>query len=664
MKLTDPRATLALAAVLSLPVGCGGSAPGSGVLGSSSSPRADPGRAGPTELSPVALESLEPSSPAEQAVALTAKVGASWSPSLSPDGRRIAFVSDLNGVPQVWTIAAEGGFPNLVTALDDPISSVVWSPDGEWLAFSLAPGGGLNQQVYLVHPDGTGLRRLTDGGKDNNWLGEFTHDGKHLFLASNRRDPATTDSYLVDVATGELRQVAENQGIGGIVEVSRDGRHAVLGRLKSRGSNDLFLIDLTGGAEVLLTPHEGPGAFVGGRFSPDGQTIYLGSNKDRDLIAFARVKIDKSGRPGPIEVMAAREDAELHSFRLNPRGTMAALFWVAGGRSELAFVDLVSSRHTPGPALPAELANAIGFSRDGKKLIMAATGPAAPADVWVLDLATRRFTQVTHSPHAGIDLAAMVRPQLIRYRAHDGLELSGWLYRPEGARRAGPMVLSFHGGPEGQERPHFASLYQALLGRGIAVFAPNVRGSSGFGKKFVNLDNGPLRENAVKDIEATLDHVVNAGLADPKRIGIMGGSYGGYMTMAGLTEYPDRFAAGADLYGVVNFDTFFKNTEAWMATVSTVEYGHPVREAELLRRLSPIHRIDRIRAPTLVIHGANDTNVPLVEAEQVVLGLRRRNVPVEYVLFPDEGHGAAKTVNRIREEVAIVRWFDRHLNAR
>ena len=228
----------------------------------------------------------------------------------------------------------------------------------------------------------------------------------------------------------------------------------------------------------------------------------------------------------------------------------------------------------------------------------------------------------------------------------------------------GPLVLSFHGGPEGQERPGFNSTYQALLARGMAVFAPNVRGSSGFGKTFVNLDNGALRENAIKDIKASVDSVVNAGVADPRRIGIMGGSYGGYMVMAGLTEYPELFAAGANLFGIVNFETFFKHTQPWMAAISTIEYGNPETEAEMLRRLSPIHRIDRIKAPTIVLHGANDTNVPVVEAEQVVENLKKRNVPVEYVLFPDEGHGWRKLPNRIRSAVAIVRFFETYLTAR
>jgi dipeptidyl aminopeptidase/acylaminoacyl peptidase len=260
-----------------------------------------------------------------------------------------------------------------------------------------------------------------------------------------------------------------------------------------------------------------------------------------------------------------------------------------------------------------------------------------------------------------VDLDALVRPELVRFPAQDGLELSGWLYSPPGVAGPAPYVLSFHGGPEGQERPSFRSDYQALLGRGIGVFAPNVRGSAGFGKRFVNLDNGALRVGAVKDIQAAADFLVGKGIAARGRLGIMGGSYGGYMTMAGLTEYPDLFAAGADLFGIVNFETFFAHTEGWMAAISTVEYGDPATQRAMLQELSPLHKVDRVKAATLVLHGANDTNVPVVEAEQVVASLKSRGVPVEYVLFPDEGHGWRKTPNRIRSTVALVRWFDEHL---
>ncbi len=292
---------------------------------------------------------------------------------------------------------------------------------------------------------------------------------------------------------------------------------------------------------------------------------------------------------------------------------------------------------------------------------MVLSGSTAPMDVWVYDRAKGSLRQLTQSPHAGIDLASLVKPELVRFPGRDGLPLTGWLYRPAGASGPGPLVLSFHGGPEGQERPSFRSDYQALVSQGISVLAPNVRGSSGFGKRFVNLDNGALRQGAVDDIAACVDYVVKTGLADPQRIGITGGSYGGYMTMAGLAAFPDLLAAGANLFGIVNFATFFRNTEPWMAAISRTEYGDPETEAAMLRELSPIHRLERVKAPTLVLHGANDTNCPVIEAEQVVEHLKERGVPVKYVLFPDEGHGWRKTSNRIRSTIEVTRRFVRYL---
>jgi len=597
----------------------------------------------------------------ELTVARMAKIGFASSPSFSPDGLRIAFITNISGLPQVWTMPTAGGYPTLATSFDDPVGFVTWSPDGQWLAFNVAPGGGFNEQIYLVRPDGTGLRRLTDGGKANNFLGDWSHDGRFITFSSNRRDPAARDSYLLEVATGQSRMVVQNQGLGSISDMSRNGKYAVVDRLINRGDNNLFLVRLVDGKETLLTPHEGPGAFGGIGFSSDGRTLYLVSNKDRDLTAFARVRLDQEDKAGPIEVLAAREDGELGGAAINEQGTLVALLWNIAGRSELSFYDTVTGKLTAGPKLPAEIAGAPDFSSDGRQLALSISGSSSPSDIWVLDLGSKEFTQLTHSPHAGIDLTKLVRPELVSYKAHDGLELSGWLYRPPGAQGPGPIVLSFHGGPEGQERPGFNSTYQALLLRGIAVFAPNVRGSSGFGKKFVNLDNGALRVNGVKDIKASVDYVVSTGVADPKRIGIVGGSYGGYMVMAGLTEYPDMFAGGANLFGVVNFETFFKNTQPWMAAISKIEYGDPDKEAEMLRQLSPLTRIDRVKAPTIVLHGANDTNVPVIEAEQVVENLKKRSVPVEYVLFPDEGHGWRKTPNRIRAAVAIVKFFEKYL---
>ena len=617
----------------------------------------------------LAASAPAPADDLETAVSRMSRVGFSRSPRFSPDGKTIAFVSNLSGLPQVWTVPASGGFPRMVTSSDDPVGNIEWSPDGSWIAFSLAPGGGMNTQVFLVRPDGTGLKRLTDGGKETNRLGTFRHDGKRLVLGSNRRTGVGIDAYVYDPASGALDLVAENRGVGGLSDLSRDGKYALLNRLRFRGSNDLFLVDLATKKETLLTPHEGPGTFFG-VFSPDARTVWMSTNGGRDRLAFGRIALSADGTPGPIEIVAARDDAELVEFAVDDAGVRAALVWNVAGRTEMQIEDLLRRKEIGRPKLPGDVAAGVTWSRDGKRLALTVSGATSPADVFTLEepspsssssSASPRFVRLTESPHPGVDLSSLVSPELLTFKAQDGEPLSGWLYRPRGAKGPGPVVLSFHGGPESQEVPSFRADYQALLSQGIAVFAPNVRGSSGFGKRFVNLDNGALRVNAVKDIASCVDAVVKAGVADPKRIGIMGGSYGGYMTMAGLVEYPDTFAAGADLFGVVNFRTFFKHTEGWMAAISKVEYGDPDTEGEMLDRLSPLTRIDRVKAPTLVLHGANDTNVPVVEAEQVVESLKKRGVPVEYVLFPDEGHGFQKLPNRIHANVETVRWFAKWL---
>ena len=372
--------------------------------------------------------------PLTASVTLMARVGRCSGGSFSPDGKTLAFICDLSGVPQVWTAPTEGGWPTLVTALEDPVSSVTWSPTSDWLALSVAPGGGMNTQIYLVHPDGTALKRYTPGGKDNNWLASWTHDGSALMMSSNLRDGAAMDSYLLEVPGGKMKMVSQNPGLGNLEDVSRDNRLALVSRMASRGDNDVYLVDTGNTKAVNLTNHEGPGEFSG-RFSPDAKTIYLASNKDRDLEAFAKETLGPNGEAGAIQVVAARDDAELDDFGINEQGTEAALIWNVAGKSELSFVDLHTGKMSQGPQLPAEIAFSPKFSRDGKQLALTLVGAAAPADVWVLDLGNRNFWQVTHSPHAGVNLDQLVRPQSVHYTAHDGLPLSGWLWLPSSGVR-------------------------------------------------------------------------------------------------------------------------------------------------------------------------------------------------------------------------------------
>ncbi len=602
--------------------------------------------------------SREQKSAHAESIKLMAKVGSCWSPTFSPDGIKLAFISDMTGAPQVWWLPASGGYPRAVTAFAEQISKVIWSPAGDWLAIQAAPGGGMNSQIELVRLDGSGRRRITPGGSSNNWLNCWTPDGGGVIFSSNLDDAKAMDSYLYCVKTGETRRFAFSSGTGLVEDVATDCRQVLLSRVEYRGDNNVYLASLYEEDERLLTPHETPSSFGNARFSHDGSSVYMVSNRDHDLASFVRVPI-ASGADW--ETLQARADAELEQFALSAGHELAALVWNTAGRHELELIDLDANQLAATIDLPGEIVDSPAFSADGARLALTLSGAKLSPDIWLLEMADHSLRQLTHSPRIGVDLSALAGATLLEYRAHDDLPLTGWLYRPREGSAPYPTVMSFHGGPEGQEQPRYRYEYQALAARGIAVFAPNVRGSSGFGKRFVNLDNGALRVNAIRDIHSTARHLIDSGLAAPGQIGIMGGSYGGYMTMAGLAEFPELFAAGVNIYGLVNFKTFFEQTEPWMASISKIEYGDPETEGDMLDALSPIHKINRVAAPTLVLHGANDTNVPVYEAEQVVEKLRERGVPVEYILFPDEGHGFRKEENRIATAVAIVNWFAAYL---
>ena len=602
--------------------------------------------------------SIEQASALAESIKLMAKVGSCWSPAFSPDGRKVAFVSDMTGSPQIWWLPSTGGFPRAVTAFTDQISELAWSPAGDWLAVQAAPGGGMNSQIDLIRPDGSGRRRITRGGATNNWFNCWTPDGSAVLFSSNMDDDASMDCYCFVVATGATERIAANRGTGVVEHVAKVGPRLLISRVVYRGDNNVYLYSLDQEQERLLTAHKPPSSFRNARFSHDGRAVYMASNRDHDLASFVRLPL----APGAAwETLQSRANAELDQFAISAQDKLAALVWNYAGRHVLELLDMEENRAAATIDLPGEIIDSLSFSADGAKLALTISGATLPRDIWLLETADRGLRRLTHSPHVGVALSDLADATLLEYTAHDELPLSGWLYAPGAGSAPFPTVLSFHGGPEGQEQPRYRYEYQVLVAQGIAVFAPNVRGSAGFGKRFVNLDNGALRVNAIQDIASTARYLIDNGLALPERLGIMGGSYGGYMTMAGLTEFPQLFAAGVNIYGLVNFKTFFARTEPWMASISKIEYGDPATEGDMLDALSPIHKMDRVESPTLVLHGANDTNVPVYEAEQVVEKLRERGLPVEYILFPDEGHGFRKEDNRIAAATAIVRWFAKYL---
>jgi dipeptidyl aminopeptidase/acylaminoacyl peptidase len=345
---------------------------------------------------------------------------------------------------------------------------------------------------------------------------------------------------------------------------------------------------------------------------------------------------------------------------------------VHGGLSALGLLDLATGRQEAIPVLPRDVVDECRLLPDGKGLLLTAESWSDPRGVWTIDLVTGEQRPLSSrgghellasrgATSSTVDIVDLTRPELRRFRARDGLELTGWLYRPD-APGPWPTMIHLHGGPEAQERPVYNSLFQSLVAAGVAVFAPNVRGSSGLGREFLRADDREKRYGAITDVADCVAHLTGAGIADPARVGVMGRSYGGYLTLAALVRHPELFAVGIDVCGMADFLTFYEHTEPWIAAAAMAKYGDPVADAELLTDLSPIHRIDRLRAPLLVVHGAEDTNVPVEEAEQVVAALARRGVPHRYLLFPGEGHDLLSTPNRVAFVQAAVAWVVEHLS--
>jgi dipeptidyl aminopeptidase/acylaminoacyl peptidase len=561
---------------------------------------------------------------------------ACWSPTLSPDGRHVAYVADRGGAPRLWVQPVGSRLTFLVDTGPHPVLSAAWSPGGGWLACLLAVDRGPRAELWLVRPDGTEPHQVAGFGTDTACLPRWLPGRAQLAVTENG-----TRALLVDPVRGTRETVAEGALIA-LLDVSPDGTRALL-RTGPRGERSVVCRDLATGAEEYLAPGDS------GCFAPDGSAVYLRTDLGGERAALVRVAA--GGRC----VVAARAGAELDSFALSADGRSAALAWnTHGGGSELTVLDLGTGRQRSVSPLPAGFVEGCAYAPDGRTLTFTAEDQAHPRGVWVH--AGGRTRRVTDAP----PLAGAATPELHTLTAADGLALTGWLYRPPGPGPH-PTVLSLHAGPEAQARPDHSPLVQALVRQGIAVFAPNVRGSAGFGRTFVNADNGAGRYAAIADVAACARYLLDGGTAAPGRLGCMGRSYGGYLTLAALVAYPELFAAGVDTCGMADFATFYAGTEPWIAAAAVGKYGDPVADRDLLRDLSPLTRIDRLAAPLLVVHGANDTNVPVRESEQVVAALRERGVPHRYLLFDGEGHDFLDRVNQEEYVDAVVEWLSRYL---
>jgi dipeptidyl aminopeptidase/acylaminoacyl peptidase len=566
---------------------------------------------------------------------LPTEVSGSWSPTLSPDGRHAAYVSDRSGTPNVWVQPVGSRLTFLVDTGEHPVIGVHWSTGGGWLACQIAPGGAPRTEVWLVRPDGSELHQVAGFGADSadnlRWL-----PGRSLLALTEN----LTRTVLVDAVSGARHVLAEGDLIS-LFDVSGDGERTLL-RHGARGDRHVVVRELATGVEQYVASGEQA------CFGPDGRTVYVRADAGEFPVLIKALN-------GQVQVLAERHNAELESFALTADARTVALGWnVFGGASELDTLDLVTGVALPVAPLPGGVIHGLAWSADGSTLTFAAEGPGQPHGVWTVD--ADGLHPVSVEPAA----PGAVAPVLHAVASTDDITVTGWLYPPVGDGPH-PTVLWLHGGPEAQDRPGHSPLFQSLVDRGIAVFAANVRGSSGFGRTFVNADNGALRYGAIADVASCVTYLVDAGIATPGRVGVMGRSYGGYLTLASLVTYPELFAVGIDICGMSNFATFYEHTEPWIAAAAVGKYGDPLLDAELLHDLSPMTRIDNLRTPLMVVHGENDSNVPVIEAEQVVAALAERGVEHRYLLFADEGHELLHRSSRATYLRETVDWLTRHL---
>ncbi|MBI3448643.1 MAG: S9 family peptidase [Acidobacteria bacterium] len=579
---------------------------------------------------------------------------------LSPDGKTVAFLTNVTGSNQVWTVPASGGWPEQITFFSDRVASVAWSPKGDFIAFSKDTGGDENYQIQIVTPDGSQRLALTSNPAVRHDYGGWSRDGRLLSYASNERDRKFFDVYVMESGTWKARRVTEQNAYVQAGPFSTDGRKMIVSRQNGSLDNDLLLVDLAAPGPAkdapLLTPHDGVASFRPLGFTADDQGVWILSDAGREFTALGRLDLATK------KITWVREPKwDVNGALLSLDGKTLALVTNEDGRDSLSLLDTATGRDKTAPRIPEGQIGAMRFSGDGHLLALTSSGPARNGDVWLVDLAGGSVSQVTRSSTAGIPRASFVEPKLVRYKSFDGLEIPSWLYLPGGAAGAVPCIVAPHGGPEGQTTADFSPTIQFYLSRGFAVWAPNVRGSTGYGKTFTHLDDVRKREDSVKDLAAGVDWLKASGSIDPKRLAVLGGSYGGYMTLAAITLYPELWAAAVDSFGIADFRTFFGKTASYRVSLRASEYGDPVKDAEFLDSISPIRKVDRIRAPLLVLQGANDPRVPQAEAEQIVAAIKARNGTVDYILFPDEGHGWTKLANRITALRATGEFLEKHL---
>jgi len=579
----------------------------------------------------------------------------------SADGLEVLFSTNITGTPQLWKVPVGGGWPEQLTFDEDKVTGSRRLRAGRGWVFERDHGGDERTQLYWLSPDGKKIRALTSNPKAIHSFGASRSDGKAIAYACNARDSRFFDVFVMQLPSEKATRVTTEDGNLEARAFSPDGRFLVYADTLTPSNENLYLLDLTTRARRLLTPHRGDATYGSLVFGKDG-LLYGLTDEEREFRSLARLRWQDPASRWTYQVP---DRADCENLELTEAGDRIAYLVNRDGYSDLHVRDVASGKDQIVKTMLEGVITDLDWSVDGKKLSFTFSGPRDPADVWIIEgnAAPRRLTQ---SSLAGISRASFVSPSLVQFPSFDGKNIPAYLYLPRTGAPSGqlPVIVYVHGGPESQERPDFASSFQYYLSRGYGLMALNIRGSTGYGRTYTHLDDTIRRKDAIQDVDRAVTYLIEQNVAHERRVAIMGGSYGGYMTLAALTMLPDRFAAGIDTVGMSNLETFLERTGAWRRAQREAEYGSLATQRAFLREVSPIHHLDDIQAPLMVVQGANDPRVPQHEADQIVDALRIRKHPVEYLLFPDEGHGVVKLVNRRKSFTAGAAFLDRYVKNR
>jgi len=572
----------------------------------------------------------------------------------SPKGQ-LLIATRFGDVEQLHLVETAGGARRQLTFLHEPITQAAYSPDPARNAYVYLKdtGGNENAQLYYQRVGEPAAQLLTDG-KSVNGAPVWSNTGREVAFFSTARDGRSYDINIVDPESGSLPRLAvAGDGSGAawsVLDWSADDSKLLVLKEVSIAEGYLYVVDLASGQKREVESSPTKVGIVGAKFSRDGQGVYLISDREGEFARLRYVNLftnDKtviSGHvPWDIEELAISRDGHYLAFVSNEAGA-----------GKLNLLDLRTHQDLAPPRLPQSgIISSLSFDAEGKRLAFGFAAPNQPRDAYVLDIGENRLEPWTRSEAGAVDLAKFILPLQVEFPTFDRVDgksrqIPAYLYTPA-TPGSHPVLISLHGGPESQFRPGFDVWIQYVVNElGFAVIAPNVRGSSGYGKSYMALDNGLLREDAVKDIGAMLVWIAMQKNLDAKRVVVAGGSYGGYLTLATMVNYSDRLRGGIDVSGIADFVSFLTNTAPYRQNQRRAEYGDE-RDLEVrafLRRISPLSSADRISRPLLVVHGKNDPRVPLSEAEQIVNKLRAKGTEVWYLLAADEGHGYRKKRNR------------------